>query len=238
MKHKTQQTKSSPKIIEIKPKNQKQKECMEVLHQDIEISPVIFLLGSAGSGKSFLAVNDAIKKLRDGKIDQIVIMRPLVASEDIGYLPGKMEEKIEPFMVPIFDAFDNIAPGQLDGWLENGTVQVEAISFMQGRTLKNAVVIVDEVQNLTWQNFKMVATRIGENCRFIFDGDPEQIFLRNKKDSCIHELSAFFGREDEGFFLVEFFESDSVRSKICRKFIKTIQEIEQDREEQKRLRNQ
>lgn len=219
--------KKQPKqSVVIKPKNAKQKIFMDLLDKSIEEAPVFFVLGAAGCGKSILAINSAIKKLKNKEVSQIIITRPLVASEDFGYLPGRIEEKLEPYLMPIYDAIDTCAPGCLDSWLEDGTVSIEPIAFLQGRTLKDAVVIIDEFQNLTWQNFKMVATRIGENCRFIFDGDPDQIFIKNQNQSCVHFLSAFLEREEDGFFCVQFSESDSVRSKICKAIVKIIKEID------------
>lgn len=221
--------KKQPKqSVVIKPKNAKQKYFMDLLDKDIEEAPVFFVLGSPGCGKTTCSINSAIKKLKNKEVNQIIITRPLVALEDIGYLPGRIEDKLEPYLLPIYDAIDTCAPGCLDSWLEDGTVSIEPIAFLQGRTLKDAVVVIDEFQNLTWQNFKMVATRIGENCRFIFDGDPDQIFLKNTKQSCVHFLSAFLEREEDGFYYVQFSEADSVRSGICKKIIKTIKEIDSD----------
>jgi phosphate starvation-inducible PhoH-like protein len=215
---------------EIKPKNDAQKRFMGLLSTSIEDMPLIITKGPAGTGKTLLIVNDAVQKLKEGKVQRIVISRPAVACEELGFLPGDAAAKIEPFLVPIFDAFDEVAPQVWEQWQANEQIMVVPIAFMRGRTFKNAYIIIDEVQNVKQDLFKMIVTRIGEGSRMVVDGDVQQIDLPKKADSAAHILPIFENHEDMGIGTFEFKESDSVRSKICKNVLKIYQNHESRRQ--------
>lgn len=144
-----------------------------------EDKPLVFGVGPAGTGKTFLAVTAAVEALRNGLVDRIVVTRPAVeAGERLGFLPGALEEKVDPYLQPIWDAFrSQMREDELKSRREQNKIEVAPIAFMRGRTLSNAFVIVDEAQNATIQQMKMVLTRLGQGSRMVVTGDPSQIDL-------------------------------------------------------------
>jgi phosphate starvation-inducible PhoH-like protein len=157
---------------EFRPRNSFQEKIVKALRtQDI-----ILAEGPAGVGKTYASVALAVKYLAEGKVDKIIITRPIVtADEDIGYLPGTAEEKIDPYMRPLFDAFsDLMEPDQFFKYVELDIIEVAPIGFMRGRTFSNCFVIVDESQNATKQQMKMLLTRVGDNVKYILQGDSSQ----------------------------------------------------------------
>ncbi len=144
-----------------------------------EGKPLVFGVGPAGTGKTFLAVTAAVEALRSGLIDRIVVTRPAVeAGERLGFLPGALEEKVDPYLQPIWDAFrSQMRDDELKARREQNKIEVAPIAFMRGRTLSNAFVIVDEAQNATIQQMKMVLTRLGQGSQMVVTGDPSQIDL-------------------------------------------------------------
>lgn len=157
-----------------------------------EDKPLVFGVGPAGTGKTFLAVTAAVEALRNGLVDKIIVTRPAVeAGERLGFLPGALEEKVDPYLQPIWDAFrSQMRDEELKQRREQNKIEVAPIAFMRGRTLTNAFVIVDEAQNATIQQMKMVLTRLGQGSQMVVTGDPSQIDLPNERASGLgHALS-------------------------------------------------
>jgi phosphate starvation-inducible PhoH-like protein len=146
------------------------------LMQAIDNSNLILALGPAGTGKTYLAIAKAVEALRAGQIGRIVLCRPAVdAGENIGFLPGDMEEKLAPFLRPLYDALqDRMSPKQVKQMIAEGQIEIASVGFMRGRTLNNAFVVVDEAQNCTYVQLKMILTRLGWNSKMIVTGDPAQ----------------------------------------------------------------
>jgi phosphate starvation-inducible PhoH-like protein len=163
------------KVIE--PKNKKQKEFLNAVAE----YPVVFAVGSAGSGKTFLAASQAFHYISYEFVDRIVIVRPAVATEDLGYLPGDMKEKLDPYLLPLLDAFSDLSnPKMVKDMMAEGVIEVAALAFMRGRTFSNAFIILDEAQNTTVDQMKMFLTRFGENVRVVITGDPTQSDIRGE----------------------------------------------------------
>lgn len=146
---------------------------------------LLFAVGPAGSGKTYTAIALAVRALKEKEVRRIILTRPAVeAGEKLGFLPGDMKEKLDPYLQPLYDALnDMIPPAKLAKYLEEGTVQIAPLAYMRGRTLDNAFVILDEAQNTTLSQIKMFLTRMGRNARFIVTGDVTQIDLPKKSDS-------------------------------------------------------
>ena len=146
---------------------------------------VIMALGPAGTGKSFLAVSVAITQLMEKKVDRVILSRPAVeAGEKLGFLPGDMKEKVDPYLRPLYDAlYDLFGFEAIQKKIESGEIEIAPLAFMRGRTLKNSFAILDEAQNATDTQIKMFLTRIGENSKLVVNGDPTQIDLINKSHS-------------------------------------------------------
>jgi phosphate starvation-inducible PhoH-like protein len=159
------------RIKQVEPKNKKQK---EFIHAVTEL-PLVFAVGSAGSGKTFLAAAQAFHYLTFGFVDKIVIVRPAIATEDLGYLPGDMKEKLDPYLLPLVDAFTDLSNTKtVQDLMHEGAIEVAALAFMRGRTFSNAFIILDEAQNTTIDQMKMFLTRFGENVKIVVTGDPTQ----------------------------------------------------------------
>jgi phosphate starvation-inducible PhoH-like protein len=159
------------RIRQIEPKNKKQKEFINAVTE----LPVVFAVGSAGSGKTFLAAAQAFHYLTFAFVNRIVIVRPAIATEDLGYLPGDMKEKLDPYLLPLIDAFSDLSnPKMVQDLMQEGSIEVAALAFMRGRTFSNAFIILDEAQNTTIDQMKMFLTRFGENVKVVITGDPTQ----------------------------------------------------------------
>ena len=154
----------------IKPRSENQTALMEAL----ATKPLVAALGPAGTGKTYLAVCEAVKALQEGRVARIVLARPAVdAGEQIGYLPGGMEEKLAPFLRPLYDALsDRLSPKQLRDMISEGIIEIAPIGFMRGRTLNNAFIVIDEAQNCTYTQLKMLLTRLGWHSTMAIMGDP------------------------------------------------------------------
>jgi phosphate starvation-inducible protein PhoH and related proteins len=161
-----------------------------------EEKPLVFGVGPAGTGKTFLAVTAAVEALRNGLVDRIIVTRPAVeAGERLGFLPGALEEKVDPYLQPIWDAFrSQMRDEELKQRREQNKIEVAPIAFMRGRTLTNAFVIVDEAQNATIQQMKMVLTRLGQGSQMVVTGDPSQIDLPNERLSGLDHALGILGR--------------------------------------------
>jgi phosphate starvation-inducible PhoH-like protein len=156
----------------VKPRSDNQRQLMEA----IETKPLTLALGPAGTGKTYLAIACAVKKLELGKIDRIILSRPAIeAGEALGYLPGTMEEKMSPYLRPLYDALsDRMGAKRLRQYLSDGTIEIAPIAYMRGRTLNNSFVVIDEAQNCTYGQIKMLLTRLGWHSHMVITGDPDQ----------------------------------------------------------------
>lgn len=190
---------------------------------------LIFATGPAGSGKTYLAIALAVKALKNKEVKRIILSRPAVeAGENLGFLPGDMKEKIDPYLQPLYDALlDMLPPKKLEEYLENNTIQIAPLAFMRGRTLNDAFVILDEAQNTTRNQLKMFLTRMGASAKFIITGDMSQIDLPKKKDSGLaHAFNILKGIKGVAF--VEFNNKDIVRHRLVKDIVKA---YERDKEE-------
>ena len=178
---------------------------------------LLFAVGPAGSGKTYTAIALAVRALKEKEVRRIILTRPAVeAGEKLGFLPGDLKEKLDPYLQPLYDALnDMIPPAKLAKYLEEGTVQIAPLAYMRGRTLDNAFVILDEAQNTTLSQIKMFLTRMGRNARFIVTGDVTQIDLPRKSDSGLVRTMEIL-REVEGIGIVEFDKRDIVRHQLVK----------------------
>ena len=178
---------------------------------------LLFAVGPAGSGKTYTAIALAVRALKERQVRRIILTRPAVeAGEKLGFLPGDMKEKLDPYLQPLYDALnDMIPPAKLAKYLEEGTVQIAPLAYMRGRTLDNAFVILDEAQNTTLSQIKMFLTRMGRNARFIVTGDVTQIDLPKKSDSGLTRSMEIL-RGVGGIGIVEFDKRDIVRHQLVK----------------------
>jgi phosphate starvation-inducible PhoH-like protein len=190
------------------------------LVKDFETNDLLFAIGPAGSGKTYTAIALAVRSLKNKEIKKIILSRPAVeAGEKLGFLPGDMKEKIDPYLQPLYDALqDMLTPLKLREYLENGTIQIAPLAFMRGRTLSDAVVILDEAQNTTTQQIKMFLTRMGLNTKMIITGDMTQIDLPlSQKSGLIDALDVL--KNVKGIAKVEFDVKDIVRHKLVQRIV-------------------
>ncbi len=185
-----------------------------------ETNDLLFAVGPAGSGKTYTAIALAVKLLKDKQVKRIILTRPAVeAGEKLGFLPGDMKEKLDPYLQPLYDALnDMIPPSKLQKFMEEGTVQIAPLAYMRGRTLDNAVVILDEAQNTTLPQIKMFLTRMGRNAKFIVTGDITQIDLPRKEDSGLTKAIDNL-REVRGIGVVDFDKRDIVRHALVKSIV-------------------
>ena len=178
---------------------------------------LLFAVGPAGSGKTYTAIALAVRALKERQVRRIILTRPAVeAGEKLGFLPGDMKEKLDPYLQPLYDALnDMIPPLKLQKFLEEGTVQIAPLAYMRGRTLDNAFVILDEAQNTTLSQIKMFLTRMGRNAKFIVTGDVTQIDLPRRSDSGLVRTMEIL-RRVEGIGIVEFDRRDIVRHPLVK----------------------
>lgn len=188
---------------------------------------MVFAIGPAGTGKTYTAVALAVQALKNKEVRRIILTRPAVeAGEKLGFLPGDIKEKLDPYMQPLYDALRDMIPSEkLDNYIEKGIIQIAPLAFMRGRTLDNAFVILDEGQNTTHNQMKMFLTRMGKNAKFMINGDPGQIDLPRRTISGIKEALLIL-RNVEGVGIVFFDEKDIVRHKLVKKIISAYTEIE------------
>ena len=181
---------------------------------------MIFAIGPAGTGKTYTSVALAVRALRDKEVKRIILTRPAVeAGESLGFLPGDLKEKLDPYVQPLYDALRDMIPHEkLEGFMEKNVIEVAPLAFMRGRTLDEAFVILDEAQNTTYAQMKMFLTRMGMNAKFIITGDPSQIDLPMRQKSGLTEAMRILNDVNEiGFVYLT--EEDVVRHPIVRKII-------------------
>ena len=199
------------------PRSEKQKEYVRALRQ----SDVIISTGPAGTGKTFLAVAVGLTMLLEKKIERIILSRPAVeAGERLGFLPGDMKEKVDPYLRPLYDSlYDLFHFEKIQRMIEIGDIEIAPLAFMRGRTLKNSFAILDEAQNATDTQIKMFLTRIGENSKIVVNGDPSQIDLTNKNLSGLNRSEKILSHLNE-IAVVDFDHSDVVRHPLVSKIVK------------------
>ena len=188
---------------------------------------MVFAIGPAGTGKTYTAVALAVQALKNKEVRRIILTRPAVeAGEKLGFLPGDIKEKLDPYMQPLYDALRDMIPSEkLDNYIEKGIIQIAPLAFMRGRTLDNAFVILDEGQNTTHNQMKMFLTRMGKNAKFMINGDPGQIDLPRRTISGIKEALLVLSNV-EGVGIVFFDEKDVVRHNLVNKIISAYKGIE------------
>jgi phosphate starvation-inducible protein PhoH and related proteins len=199
------------------PRSEKQKEYVRALKE----SEIIISAGPAGTGKTFLAVAVALTMLLEKKIERIILSRPAVeAGERLGFLPGDMREKVDPYLRPLYDSlYDLLDYEKIQKKIEIGDIEIAPLAFMRGRTLKNSFAILDEAQNATDTQIKMFLTRIGENSKIVINGDPSQVDLPNKSLSGLNKSKKLLGHLKE-ISVVDFDHKDVVRHPLVSKIVK------------------
>ena len=190
------------------------------LVQMYDRNDLLFAIGPAGSGKTYTAIALAVRALKEREVKRIILTRPAVeAGEKLGFLPGDMKEKLDPYLQPLYDALnDMIPPAKLQKYLEEGTVQIAPLAYMRGRTLDNAFVILDEAQNTTLPQIKMFLTRMGRSAKFIVTGDVTQIDLPRRGDSGLTRAMDIL-RSVAGIGFVEFDKRDIVRHPLVKEIV-------------------
>lgn len=186
---------------------------------------IVFSVGPAGTGKTYTAVALAVRALKNKEVRKIILTRPAVeAGENLGFLPGDLKEKLDPYLQPLYDALRDMIPSEkLEEYIENNIVQIAPIAFMRGRTLDNAFVILDEAQNATEGQIKMFLTRMGKSAKFIINGDPSQVDLpRNQNSGLIKCLAVL--RDIDGIAIVELDENDVIRHRLVKSIIKAFKQ--------------
>ena len=201
-------------------RSEKQSEYIKALKEN----DIIMSLGPAGTGKSFLAVSVGVTMLMEKKIDRVILSRPAVeAGEKLGFLPGDMKEKVDPYLRPLYDAlYELFGADKIGKKIESGEIEIAPLAFMRGRTLKNCFAILDEAQNATETQIKMFLTRIGENSKLVVNGDPTQIDLINKTQSGLIKSKNLLKNIDE-IKILEFDHNDVVRHPLVSKIIRAYQ---------------
>ena len=202
------------KVIKAKTTNLKK------LVKEVEKKDMVFAIGPAGTGKTYTSVALAAKALRDKEVKRIILTRPAVeAGESLGFLPGDLKEKLDPYLQPLYDALRDMIPHEkLEGFIEKKVIEVAPLAFMRGRTLDEAFVILDEAQNTTHSQMKMFLTRMGMNAKFIITGDPSQVDLPLKQKSGLKEAMRILKDVNEIGF-VHLTEEDVVRHPVVKKII-------------------
>jgi len=219
--------KATPLNFEIIPRNLTQARLLRALED--ESNHIVFALGSAGTGKTYIAAKFAAKQLLEKKVSRIVITRPTVeAGERIGFLPGTLEEKMEPWLLPIYDAFmedGGYTKQDIKKMIEQGTIEIAPFQFLRGRSLKNCLIIADEMQNSELNQIKMLLTRLGDGSKIVVTGDLSQSDRRTRIKSGLEDfLYRLEKRGIEGVEVVKFSDADIVRHPIISKILELYDE--------------
>ena len=181
---------------------------------------MLFVIGPAGTGKTYVSVALGVKALKEKKIKKIIITRPVVeAGENLGFLPGDLQDKIDPYLKPIYDALEDMIPVQkMKKFIENKTIEIAPLAYMRGRTLKNAFILLDEAQNTTESQLKMFLTRLGQNSKMIVTGDISQVDLRkNQSSGLIDAQNKLKGISGIGFTFLD--STDVLRHSLVKKIL-------------------
>ncbi len=188
---------------------------------------MVFAIGPAGTGKTYTGVALAVRALKNKEVKRIILTRPAVeAGENLGFLPGDLKEKLDPYMQPLYDALRDMIPSEkLALYIENGTIQIAPMAFMRGRTLDHAFVILDEAQNTTHAQMKMFLTRMGKDAKFLLTGDPGQIDLPRRVISGLKEAMLIL-KDVEGIEMIYLDDKDVIRHKLVKKVIDAYRSIE------------
>lgn len=215
----------SRKGYRLKPRTTHQKEYI----RDILDNDLTFAIGPAGTGKTFLAVGMALHMLNIGRVKKIILTRPVVeAGENLGFLPGTIEEKIDPYLRPLFDALkDMLGPEELKYFMENQVIELAPLAYMRGRTLSNSFIILDEAQNTTAMQMKMCLTRLGENSKMAVTGDITQIDLPSGMESGLKQALELFG-DIEGIKFTYFNQTDVLRHGLVKKILEIYEKSGKD----------
>ena len=197
------------------------------LVESVRKNDMVFAIGPAGTGKTYTGVALAVRALKNKEVKRIILTRPAVeAGENLGFLPGDLKEKLDPYMQPLYDALRDMIPAEkLDNYIEKGVVQIAPLAFMRGRTLDNAFVILDEGQNTTHNQMKMFLTRMGKNAKFLLTGDPGQVDLPRRTISGLKEALLVL-KNVEGIGMIYLDDKDVIRHKLVKKVIAAYKEIE------------
>ena len=212
-----------PNGVMVKARTANQRKMVECINK----SDILFAIGPAGTGKTYTAVALAVRALKNKEIKRIILTRPAVeAGENLGFLPGDLKEKIDPYLRPLYDALDDMIPAEkLKFYLENRTIEIAPLAFMRGRTLDNCFVILDEAQNATDMQLKMFLTRMGPSAKFIVTGDVTQIDLPKKQQSGLHTALRIL-TDIKGIEIVYLNGEDVVRHKLVRKILEAYGDIQ------------
>ncbi|MBQ3245659.1 MAG: PhoH family protein [Bacteroidales bacterium] len=213
----------------VKARNRTQQEMVKAYFEN----DLIFAVGPAGTGKTYIAIALAVRALKNREVKRIILTRPAVeAGERLGFLPGDLKDKLDPYLQPLYDALGDMIPAKrLQEFMAEGTIQIAPLAYMRGRTLDRACVILDEAQNTNLGQLKMFLTRMGSDAKFIVTGDASQIDLPNKKDSGLLrgiELT----RNIKGISTIRFRNEDIVRHPLVSKIVKAFEKAENKKEEQ------
>ena len=208
------------------PRSKKQKDYVRSLKQN----QIIMSLGPAGTGKTYLAVAVALSMLLEKKVERIILSRPAVeAGERLGFLPGDMKDKIDPYLRPLYDSlYDLLDYDKIQRKIESGEIEIAPLAFMRGRTLKNSFAILDEAQNATETQIKMFLTRIGENSKLVVNGDPSQVDLPNKNHSGLVESQKIL-KEIKEISVINFDHQDVIRHPLVTKIVEAYQKNTNDK---------
>ena len=207
----------------IRPQTQNQVKLVEMMRKN----DMVFAVGPAGTGKTYVGVALAVKALKEKQVRRIILTRPAVeAGENLGFLPGDLKEKLDPYMQPLYDALRDMIPHEkLNAFIEAGIIEIAPLAFMRGRTLDNAFVILDEAQNTTHAQMKMFLTRMGRNAKFMITGDPGQIDLPRKVSSGLKEAMLIL-QNVQGIAFLHLDDKDVVRHPLVRSIIEAYKTIE------------
>ncbi len=209
----------------IRPQTPNQRKMVELIQKN----DMVFAIGPAGTGKTYVGVALAVKALKERQVKRIILTRPAVeAGENLGFLPGDLKEKLDPYMQPLYDAlFDMIPSEKLNSFIEKGIIQIAPLAFMRGRTLDNAFVILDEAQNTTHAQMKMFLTRMGKNAKFMITGDPGQIDLPKRVNSGLKEALLIL-KNIKGIGILHLDGKDVVRHPLVKSIINAYKSVEQE----------
>lgn len=213
-------------------------ENQQKLIEAYEKSDMIFAVGPAGTGKTYLSIALAVKALKEKTVKKIILSRPAVeAGEKLGFLPGDMREKIDPYLQPLYDALEDMIPTvKLQDMMEKNIIQIAPLAFMRGRTLNDAVVILDEAQNTTPAQIRMFLTRMGWNTKMIITGDMTQIDLPHAQKSGLKEAISIL-KDVEGISFVNLNQKDIVRHRLVTRIVNAYEQHEQENQEEIRVQN-